>query len=169
MWSSASSAGEPSRLPRGETQGRWPATRGRTIDVLWHGIAPRLAQGESGVRGQAVADTAPPNDFARLAGMGWIGKNTMLINRKLGSFAAGGALVDPGCIAIRICRATAERVPDASTPVRLAFVGPKSSMTVHQLLDDRHKGPSPRRWPTSWMVRSSDAAFARTSVPGTKR
>jgi epoxyqueuosine reductase len=49
------------------------------------------------VRGRAVADTAPlmERDFARLAGLGWIAKNTMLINRRLGSYTVlGGLLVD---------------------------------------------------------------------------
>jgi epoxyqueuosine reductase len=66
--------------------------------VLWDRLESLLAwlQAQApGVRGRAVADTAPllERDFARLAGLGWIGKNTMLIDRRLGSFTFLGALL----------------------------------------------------------------------------
>ncbi|MGE3803179.1 MAG: tRNA epoxyqueuosine(34) reductase QueG [Gemmataceae bacterium] len=48
-------------------------------------------------RGRAVVDTAPllERDFARRAGLGWFGKNTMLLNTRVGSyFLLGGLLLD---------------------------------------------------------------------------
>jgi len=46
-------------------------------------------------RTRAVVDTAPllERDFARLAGIGWFGKNTMLISREIGSWFFIGALL----------------------------------------------------------------------------
>lgn len=48
-----------------------------------------------GAHGRAVIDTAPllERDFARRAGLGWFGKNTMLLNKKRGSFFFIGALL----------------------------------------------------------------------------
>ncbi len=47
-----------------------------------------------GVAGKAYVDTGPilERDLARLAGLGWFGKNTMLINPKRGSFFFLGEL-----------------------------------------------------------------------------
>jgi epoxyqueuosine reductase len=56
-----------------------------------------LATQRPGCRARAVVDTAPllERDFARRAGLGWFGKNTMLLNMRLGSwFVLGALLVD---------------------------------------------------------------------------
>lgn len=58
-------------------------------------LAAWLESESPGCRTTAVADTAPllERDFARRAGLGWVGKNTMLINTRRGSFFFLGALL----------------------------------------------------------------------------
>lgn len=69
-------------------------------EVLWRRLGTLLdwlKAERPGIVGRAVCDTAPllERDFARLAGLGWIGKNTCLIDRKAGSFTVlGSVLVD---------------------------------------------------------------------------
>jgi len=59
--------------------------------VLWDAVnelAAWLRAEVPGCRAHGVADTAPilERDFARRAGLGWFGKNAMLINKHRGSF-----------------------------------------------------------------------------------
>jgi epoxyqueuosine reductase len=67
-------------------------------DVLRDRLNRLLAWAQAtfpGIQGRGVVDTAPllERDFARRAGLGWIGKNTMLINKYRGSYFFLGALL----------------------------------------------------------------------------
>jgi epoxyqueuosine reductase len=92
--------GEPRPATDDPTRGR-VARYARGADyheVLWRRLEELLAWLQTerpGTRGRAAADTAPlmERDFARLAGLGWIAKNTMLIGRRVGSFTLLGALL----------------------------------------------------------------------------
>jgi epoxyqueuosine reductase len=93
---------QPERSPEGPEPTRGKVARyARGHDyhrVLWDKLDELLAWLRSErpeARGRAVVDTAPllERDYARLAGLGWIGKNTMLIDRRLGSFTFLGALL----------------------------------------------------------------------------
>jgi epoxyqueuosine reductase len=67
-------------------------------EVIWRkldALQAWLRESVPGCRTRGVCDTAPllERDFARRAGLGWIGKNTMLINKHRGSYIMLGALL----------------------------------------------------------------------------
>lgn len=53
-----------------------------------HALCDYLRQLEPAAQARGVIDTAPllEREFAQLAGLGWIGKHTLLLNRELGSW-----------------------------------------------------------------------------------
>ena len=66
--------------------------------IIWerlNDLAAWLEVQRPGCSAKAIADTAPllERDFARRAGLGWVGKNTMLIHPRRGSFFFLGALL----------------------------------------------------------------------------
>ncbi|MCA8999847.1 MAG: tRNA epoxyqueuosine(34) reductase QueG [Planctomycetaceae bacterium] len=58
-------------------------------------LATELHTHRPDVRTRVTVDTAPvlERDFARRAGLGWFGKNTMLINKSIGSYFFLGAIL----------------------------------------------------------------------------
>ena len=92
--------GRPEPTEPGPAQGK-VARYARGADyheILWRRLETLLGwlRGERpGLIGRAVCDTAPllERDFARLAGLGWVGKNTCLIDKKAGSFTVLGAVL----------------------------------------------------------------------------
>jgi epoxyqueuosine reductase len=92
--------GRPAEKALGPTQGKVAryARGGDYHTLLWQRLEAlsTWVEAESpGTTSRAVCDTAPllERDFARLAGLGWIGKNTLLIDRRLGSYTVLGALL----------------------------------------------------------------------------
>ena len=114
-------------------------------------LAARLTEAFPEARCRAVVDTAPllERDYAWLAGLGWIGKNTMLLNRRWGSWTFLGALLT-----------TLPLPPDQPYPVdhcgsctRCLDACPTHAFLAPRLLDAtrciaywtiEHKGPLPQ-------------------------
>jgi epoxyqueuosine reductase len=89
-------ATRPPSLPRGRVAAY--AAGPDYHRFIWdrlNALAAWLEAAAPGCRTEAVADTAPllERDFARRAGLGWVGKNTMLIDPRRGSFFFLGAVL----------------------------------------------------------------------------
>ncbi len=75
----------------------WNADYHELIHDRLHRLADAYRAWVPGGRARGVVDTAPllEREFAQLAGLGWIGKNTLLLSRELGSwFFLAALLVD---------------------------------------------------------------------------
>ena len=148
--------GRPDQAPLGPTQGKVARyARGDDYhEVLWRKLEALLGWIKEqcpGVVGRATCDTAPilERDFARLAGLGWIGKNTCLIDRKAGSFTVLGSLL----LDIELAYDLAERIqplrdlyplPRRLPHRRIRRPLPARCSPMHQLLDDRAQGADSR-------------------------
>jgi epoxyqueuosine reductase len=112
--------GRVARYARGVDYHQWIW---RQLDPLLEWIQAELP----GTTGRGVADTAPllERDFARRAGLGWFGKNTLLLDETLGSYFLLGALLldcellpDPPYLAEHCgtCTACLDACPTAAFP-----------------------------------------------------
>ena len=98
-------------------------------------LADELHRLRPGCRTRGVVDTAPllERDFARLAGLGWFGKNTMLINKHAGSWLFLAALLTD----LDLEADSVHETSHCGTCTRCLDVCPTEAFPEPYVLDDR--------------------------------
>ncbi|MER3416931.1 MAG: tRNA epoxyqueuosine(34) reductase QueG [Gemmataceae bacterium] len=125
----------------------------RVLKSKLHQLLDWLKERRPETQGRAVVDSAPlmERDYARLAGLGWFGKNTMLINKRLGSYLLLGALLvnlelqPTGAVETDHC-GTCTRCLEACPTGALLAPGVLDSGRCISYLTIELRGPVPEPW-----------------------
>ena len=98
-------------------------------------LADALHKLQPDCRTRGVVDTAPllERDFAKLAGLGWFGKNTMLINKQAGSWLLLAALLTD----LELDHDSPHETSHCGTCTRCLDVCPTDAFTAPYILDAR--------------------------------
>ena len=124
---------------------------------------------------RCYVDTGPCGALvAANAGIGWIGKNTCVINQGLGSWLLLGVIVTSLPVEsggpLDVAAIVAEAAPAASMPVRLMRSSRRARWTppaASPISRSRRRAHSRKNCANRWDVRSSAAISVRTSAHGT--
>lgn len=126
---------EPGPLQGKVSRYAWGTDYHRLLRERLDRLAKFLRRRCPGCAVRGVVDTAPllERDFAQLAGLGWIGKNTMLLNKKAGSWLFLAALL----VDVELDYDQAHRADHCGTCTRCLEACPTEAFAGPYQLDSR--------------------------------